>query len=237
MAKTTFSDYIIFENAHYVIINKPAHIASLADRSGDISVLELARSSYPDIQLCHRIDKETSGILALAKDPEAYRHLSMQFEHRQVKKKYHAVVNGIHSFSSKEINDPLIVTSSGIVKIDKRKGKEAITIVDSLEFYKNHTLVSCEILTGRTHQIRIHLSSIGASIVGDPLYGGKNVYLSELKKFYKISRFEDEKPLINRFALHAVYIKFAGVKEESLAFEAPYPKDFSVLLKQLKKYS
>ena len=237
MAKTPFKDYILFENDHYIIINKPPRISSLADRSGGVDILTLARSYYPDVQLCHRIDKETSGILVLAKNTEAYRHLSLQFEHRQVVKKYHAVIHGLHFFKKKIIDDPLTTSSSGVVKIDKRKGKEAVTIINTLETFRNETLVSCEILTGRMHQIRVHLSSIGAPVIADHSYGGENVYLSSLKKFYKKRKFEEEKPLINRFALHADYIKFAGLDFKSLECQAPYPKDFSVLIKQLKKYN
>ena len=91
-----FKDLILYENEDYVVINKPPFIATLEDRVEKVNVLALAKDYTLDAQVCHRLDKETSGVLAIAKNPEAYRHLSMQFEHREVTKIYHAVVDGCH---------------------------------------------------------------------------------------------------------------------------------------------
>ncbi|HLK97256.1 MAG TPA: pseudouridine synthase, partial [Hymenobacter sp.] len=96
-----FEDLIVSENDDYIIINKPPRVASLDERTPDRSgqsILRLAKAYHADAQLGHRLDKETSGILAIAKHPEAYRHLAMQFEHRQVTKRYHAITNGVHNF-------------------------------------------------------------------------------------------------------------------------------------------
>ena len=87
------------------------------------------------------------------------------------------------------------------------------------------------------HQIRIHLASLGTPITGDDQYGGKPVYLSEYKKRYNIGKYEEERPLINRVALHARNIKFQNSAGATMEFDAPYPKDFEIMLKQIRKYS
>ena len=91
-------DMILFEDNDYILVNKPPFLSTLEDRHGRPNLLGLAREYVAAAQVCHRLDKDTSGVLAIAKNPEAYRHLNMQFEHRQVGKVYHAVVDGIHNF-------------------------------------------------------------------------------------------------------------------------------------------
>ncbi|MEY3565229.1 MAG: hypothetical protein RJA23_1399 [Bacteroidota bacterium] len=100
MKKITFEDLILFENSDFLVINKPPYLSSLDDRHEAQNILDLAKGYWEDAQLCHRLDKETSGCLVIAKHPEAYRHLAMQFENRQVEKIYHAVVEGIQDFQS-----------------------------------------------------------------------------------------------------------------------------------------
>ena len=99
MKKITFEDLILLENSDFMVINKPPYYSSLDDRHEAQNILDLAKGYWEDAQLCHRLDKETSGCLAIAKHPEAYRHLAMQFENRQVQTIYHAVVEGIHDFN------------------------------------------------------------------------------------------------------------------------------------------
>ena len=94
MKKISFNDLIIFEDSDYLAISKPPGISTLEDRQDNFNILSMAKDSYPDIQNCHRIDKDTSGVLVMAKNPEAYRHLSLQFQNREVQKIYHAVVHG-----------------------------------------------------------------------------------------------------------------------------------------------
>jgi len=232
-------EWIIFENDDYFFINKPPFISSLDERTGEgISVIRLAKEYWPDAQLCHRIDKETSGVLAIAKNPAAYRHLSMQFESRNVTKEYHAVVNGTHDLDGVDVYLPILALSKGIVKIDKTKGKIAETIFFTIQAFKNATLVRCLPITGRMHQIRIHLSHLGASIVGDETYGGQPIYLSEIKrKKFNLKKDSEERPLMQRFALHANSLIFTDINEQILDIKAPYPKDFHVLVKKLEEYS
>jgi 23S rRNA pseudouridine955/2504/2580 synthase len=238
--RLNFKDLIIFENDDYILINKPPHIASLDERQADNSqsILRLAKEYADDAQLCHRLDKETSGVLAIAKNPAAYRHLSMQFEHRQLEKRYHAVVNGTHNFGMISVYLPIAMKRDGtMVAIDRQKGKEADTIFNTMKVYRNHTLVECMPITGRMHQIRIHLVCLKAPIVCDPTYGGEMIYLSDLKRKFNLKKETEEQPLIKRVALHAHSLTFRLLNEEIIKIEAPYPKDFEVLVKQLDKFS
>ena len=96
--KLKFEDLILWEDADYFVLNKPPFVSTLQDRADPTNLLALAKEYSDDAQACHRLDKDTSGAIAFAKNPEAYRHLSMQFEHREVSKIYHAVVDGIQDF-------------------------------------------------------------------------------------------------------------------------------------------
>jgi RluA family pseudouridine synthase len=235
MAKSTklrFDDLIIFEDDDYVLINKPPFISTLEDRNTPENLLALAKGKIDDAQVCHRLDKDTSGVLAIAKNPEAYRHLSMQFENRQVSKIYHAVADGLHQFQNQCVDAPILKQNDGTVRIS-REGKDAQTWFTSLEIYKNHTLVECRPVTGRMHQIRIHLSLLKAPIAGDETYGGKVFFLSSIKRNFKLEKNTEEQPLIKRMALHAFSLEFQNLKGEIVKTLAPYPKDFQALLKQL----
>jgi len=235
MAKIQFKDLILYEDQDYIIINKPSQLSTLEDRNDPHSIIEMARGYTEDAQVGHRLDKETSGALAIAKHPEAYRALAMQFEHRKVKKIYHAVCDGIHSFQDVQVDLPIYANSKGSVRVSHRGGKSAQTIVKTLEVYKQHTLVECQPVTGRMHQIRVHLASLHASIVGDEQYGGKPFYLSAIKRKYNLKRDTEELPLIRRVALHARALDIELLNQQRVCIEAPYPKDFGVLLKQLDK--
>lgn len=116
------------------------------------------------------------------------------------------------------------------------KGKPAETIFNSLKTYRDYTLVECIPITGRMHQIRIHLSCLKAPIVNDEQYGGKPVYLSELKRNFNLKKNTDELPIMQRVALHAWSLRFRRMDGEFVTVEAPYPKDFGVLVNLLNKY-
>jgi 23S rRNA pseudouridine955/2504/2580 synthase len=233
----SFEDLIIFEDADYIVINKPPYLSSLDDRQESTNLLQMARSFLPSAQLCHRLDKETSGILVIARHPESYRRMSIQFEKRNIEKFYHAVVEGIHDLRGLRINAPISSINRSKAKIDYKNGKSSLTIFNSKKAYRKHTLVQCQPVTGRMHQIRIHLSSINAPIAGDLLYGGKPFFLSNIKRTYRLGKFQEEKPLINRLALHARMILLPLKNKREIQLEAPYPKDFQILLNQLDKNS
>jgi 23S rRNA pseudouridine955/2504/2580 synthase len=229
---TRFDDLVLFEDPDYILINKPPFIATLEDRNEPRNILALAKQYALDAQVCHRLDKDTSGVLAIAKNPAAYRHLSIQFESREVKKIYHAVADGIHHFDSVRVDAPILKQNDGTVKIS-RQGKEAQTVFSTLQVFKNHTLVECCPITGRTHQIRIHLSRLAAPITGDETYGGKPFFVSSVKRAYKLDKLEEEQPLMKRMALHAFSLEFKDLRGDTVLTAAPYPRDFQALLKQM----
>lgn len=236
-----FKELIIFENDDYILINKPPYLSSLDERTQDkhYSILRLAKEYSDDAQLCHRLDKETSGVLAIAKNPAAYRSMAMQFEAREVTKRYHAVVNGVHSLENISVYLPIAQLRDGTgVRIDREKGKIAETIFNTLKVYRYYSLLECMPITGRMHQIRVHLQCLKAPIVCDPMYGGDDIRLSQLKsKNFNLKNGTEELPLIRRVALHAHSLTFRLMNDEMTKIEAPYPKDFNVLVKQLDKFS
>lgn len=231
-----FSELIIFENDNLIVINKPPLVSSLDDREGgDMNILRLAKRYYEDAQICHRLDRETSGVMLIAKNPETYRLVSMEFEHRRVDKKYHALIEGVHKFDNLKVDLPILNQGNKNVNIDRINGKNAITYFNSIRYFNHFTLVECKPITGRMHQIRIHLATQKASIVGDDLYKGKPVFLSQLKRGYSLGKDQEELPIMKRFALHARSVSFT-IEGSLFEFEAPYPKDFSTLIKQLEKF-
>ena len=119
------------------------------------------------------------------------------------------------------------------------KGKFSHTDYEVVEEFKNYSLVSFQIHTGRTHQIRVHVQSLGHSLVGDPLYGdGAALYVSQLKKKFNLAKLEEEeKPILNRLALHAHKLSFKMADGNMVTVEAPLPKDMRASLQQLRKWS
>ncbi|MFC5282686.1 RluA family pseudouridine synthase [Pedobacter alpinus] len=229
-------DLIIFEDEHIIVVNKPPFIASLDEREGgDVNILRLAKQYHEDAQICHRLDKETSGAMIIAKNPETYRFVSMQFEHREVKKVYHAVVDGTHVFNDVLVDLPILNAGKGNVMISRGEGKRADTYFKSIKFFKHYTLIEARPVTGRMHQIRIHLATQRASISGDEMYDGKPVFLSKIKRNFKLSKNEVEQPIMKRFALHSREVTFKIAENETRTFTAEYPKDFAVLIKLLEK--
>jgi 23S rRNA pseudouridine955/2504/2580 synthase len=234
-----FADLILFENDDVIVVNKPPFISSLDERgegSSEISMLRLAKAYWDDAQICHRLDKETSGALIFAKNPEAYRSVSMQFEKRRVKKVYHAVIDGTHTFDNLLVDLPILNVGKGSVTISRQDGKRAETWFQSLKYYKHYTLVECRPVTGRMHQIRIHLATQRASIAGDEMYKGEPVFLSKIKRKYHLGKDQEELPIMKRFALHAYEVTFRINPETEVTIHAPYPKDFETLLKLLDKF-
>lgn len=230
---TEFESWILYRDEDFVVVNKPPFVPSLHERGKftHISLLEMARTYHPDATLCHRLDRETSGAVVIALHAEAYRHMSIQFEERQVEKIYHAVVEGQIQFDDHLVDLPIQTETPGRVRIE-RSGKPSATFFKTLEVFRHFSLMECQPVTGRMHQIRVHLESQNTHILGDELYGGKMYMLSQLKRKHK----GEDSPLMKRFALHASVIAFRKLNGEVLGIEAPYPKDMEVLLKILRKY-
>ena len=229
-----FKKLIIHEDDDFIVINKPPHVSTLEDRSSPLNILKWARTYWSEAKVCHRLDKTTSGLLVIAKNDETYKYFSQLLEHREVTKIYHAIVEGCQQFEEIELNKP-IYSSSNRSKIDFKKGKPSMTLASTIEIYKQHSLIACMPFTGRMHQIRVHLADFGLPIVGDSTYGGKQLFLSSIKKKYKISKNAEEKPLLSRLALHAAGIHFIDRKGQIMKLKAPYPKDLGATILQLEK--
>lgn len=239
------SPLIIKETADYFIIDKPAGLLSIPDREGkDISLKVLLKEKYGEIFTVHRLDRETSGLILFARNAEAHKHFSAGFmasssgEERAVKKLYQGLVIGSLPEKSGTITAPMkehpALNGSMMVH---RQGKAAITDYEVLEDFGIFSLVKFRIHTGRTHQIRVHMKEIGHPIVCDKLYGdGKPLLVSMLKNRYKLSKKEEEeRPMINRLALHSWQLGFLDMQGEWIEMEAPLPKDMRAALQQLRK--
>jgi len=227
---------ILFEDENLVIVNKPPFITSEQENEpGSQSLLDILKKYDSTIRLCHRLDKETSGAIIGAKNDATYREISMKFQNKEIQKNYHAIIEGEREYNDNEINLPISKQGSYKAFIDKRDGKKAITFVTTVEPFKHYTLIVAKPETGRFHQIRIHLASIGAPLMGDELYGGKPFFLSSVKHKYKTGKYADEQAVFSRAALHSYSVTFE-YKEQELNVIAPYPKDFEAILKLLRKY-
>ena len=233
---------IIYEDEHILIVNKAANMLSIPDRFNDSipSVKKALDKCYDHIYVVHRLDRETSGIMCFAKTVEAHKDLSRQFQERTVNKYYLAIVEGSPSPAEGEINLPIAESSARRGKmLIKNNGKESLTIYKTLEKYKNYSLLSANIKTGRTHQIRVHFQAIGHPLAIDALYGRQSeIFLSKIKgRKFKLQKGTVEKPLMCRTTLHAYSLQFLHPHTgEVCKFEAEAPNDFNALLRQLRKW-
>ena len=234
---------VLFQNDTILALDKPAGLLSVPDRYKEDkpSLAQLVLGSYPTARPLHRLDFETSGIVLFSLQPETFGWYSDQFEHRTISKKYTAVAEGRCMEPEGLIDAPLFTQTIGKVVISKR-GKTSQTLWTLLEAFQHYSLIEANPLTGRTHQIRVHLSSIGHPIVGDLLYGaGGSLYLSALKgkKKYRLSKdAEEERPLLGRLALHASSISFKDFTTgENIHVESGLPKDMLVAISKLRQYS
>lgn len=233
-----FEDIILFEDDDIVVINKPPGVSSLQERNQpETGLSEMAKRKYGDIFICHRLDKHTTGAMIFAKNAEAHRDISIQFEKRKVEKRYHTIIKGCRELDEFLIDLPLGPLKNGIVRPDFTNGKHAITVVSSLKLFQRYTLLDCVPLTGRSHQIRVHLASMNCPIIGDRLYGGEDLNLSKLKRGYRFSKEVLERPLNDGYLLHSKILAIDHpLSKERLRFEAPYLKNFQVSIDLLEKY-
>ncbi|MEO7768750.1 MAG: RNA pseudouridine synthase [Ferruginibacter sp.] len=229
----------IFENDYFIVINKPAGILSIPDRmQSEPSLKDMLIERYGNIFTIHRLDRETSGIIIFAKDEATHKYFSKQFEERTVEKFYLGLVHGSMPETSGSMNGPIMEhpVFKGKMVINKN-GKPSLTDYNVVEELGKYSLVKFQIHTGRTHQIRVHSQNLGHPIVCDPIYGdGKPVLLSAIKKKYKLSKHDmEERPMLNRVALHSCQLKFTDAEGESFDLVAELPKDIRALIQQLKK--
>jgi 23S rRNA pseudouridine1911/1915/1917 synthase len=232
---------IISENEDFVVINKPPGLLSIPDREGkEISLKILLRQKYGSIYTVHRLDRDTSGVILFAKNEAAHKHFSRQFEERSTKKIYNGLVLGKLQSPGGVIDEPIAEHYSQRGKMmTAAKGKPSVTEYEVLEQFRSYAWMQFNILTGRTHQIRVHMKHLDHPVACDELYGdGKPLLLSSFKKKFKLSKSaEEERPILNRLALHASELSFTAMNKQALRFIAALPKDLKALLQQLRKWN
>ncbi len=229
----------LFENDRFIAINKPAGLLSIPDRmQSELSLKDRLIEKYGSIFTIHRLDRETSGIILFAKDAETHKYFSKQFEEKAMEKFYLGLVHGMPPDKTGKMGGAIMEhpVFKGQMVINKN-GKPSLTEYEVLENLGRYSLIKFQLHTGRTHQIRVHSKNIGHPIVCDPLYGdGKPVMLSNIKKKFKLSKHDDEeRPMLNRVALHSYELKFKDEQGKDFDLVAELPKDMRALIQQLKK--
>ena len=230
---------ILFCDDFLLVINKPPGISTLPD-GYDPSlphIKSLLEQEYGRLWIVHRLDKETSGILLLARSSEAHRSLNSQFENRLVRKIYHALVRGVPEWHEKIIDLPLRPNGDRQHRtvVDFQAGKLAITQFKRLEKFDHYCLLEAVPKTGRTHQIRAHLAAIGLFIIGDRLYRQRPGQRPENEDLPASPAQDKLADLMDGMALHAVSLDFNHpLTGERMSFEAPYPGGMFALLNYLR---
>jgi 23S rRNA pseudouridine955/2504/2580 synthase/23S rRNA pseudouridine1911/1915/1917 synthase len=217
-----------------VVKQAQAHL----DNAGKGRAASPAASSR--VWVVHRLDRETSGVLILAKSDRAHAHLSQQFERGTVKKTYLALVASQDLRHEGVIRLPIgpHPDRPGMMAIRRRHGKAAITRYAIRERFRGYTLLTVRPQTGRSHQIRVHLQAIGHPLAIDALYGSAQpLLLSSLKPSYRSKVGVQERPLMARLTLHALALEVRHPTHGELRrWEAPLPKDFAAVLRNLRRY-
>jgi 23S rRNA pseudouridine1911/1915/1917 synthase len=221
---------IVFENEHLVIINKPAGmVVHPAPGHASGTLVHAALGNFGDLQgiggevrpgIVHRLDKDTSGLIIVAKNGKAHRWLQEQFRLRKVKKTYLALVDGKPPTPSGRVEAAIARDAAHrkqMTVVSDGRGRAAITEFHTVKQFNQHTLVEAHPLTGRTHQIRLHMAFLGCPIVGDLVYGRKKPSLD-----------------LERHFLHAYQISIILPGEsEARTFQAELPADLQTILDQL----
>lgn len=234
---------IIYQDSDLVVINKPAGLSTTADRTGEPDLVPVLRKQLGDenkLRLIHRLDKLASGVMLLAKNITTQSKLSSMFEKRLIKKTYLALVTGHIRAGTGTINAALAHSRKNpqVMRTDRKRGKPAVTRWNLLADFGAMALLAAEPVTGRTHQIRIHLKSIGTPLAIDPQYGSaRPIMLSEFKPDYRPKKDKAETPLIDRLTLHAYQIGLPPDLDKPTTFIAPLDKKFAAVIKALAKYN
>lgn len=244
---------IVFEDEYLIVINKPAGMVThpaykhysgtlvnaLLHHSNALSQLHAEESNEDEFirpGIVHRLDKDTSGLLVIAKDEQTHSKLAKQFAAKTTEREYNAIVWGVFKQQSGTIDAPL-----GRSKSDRKKvavvtdGKKAVTDYEVLEQFDYLAFVRLHLRTGRTHQIRVHLSFIHHPVFGDETYGGREIVASgvEGKKKAEVKNLLE---IMKRQALHAKKLGFVHpVTKETMRFDSSLPADMTKLLTLLRE--
>lgn len=237
---------LIYQDENLIAVNKPSGISVTKDRSGKADLLmilekQLGLKAHDELRLIHRLDKATSGIIIIAKNIETQSLYSSLFEKREIKKTYLAIVQGYCHKDKGSIKTPISQSrkNPGTMIVDPRRGKSAVTQWELLADFGLVSLVKAQPLTGRTHQIRLHLKSIGLPLAIDPVYGADEpIMLSDFKPKYRPKKWKEEKPLIDRLTLHAYQISLPETATSpAMTFVAGLDKNYAAALKMLTKHN
>jgi 23S rRNA pseudouridine1911/1915/1917 synthase len=229
---------IIFEDEHLLVVDKPAGLVvhpAAGNLDGTLvnALLHHCGGSLSGIGgvarpgIVHRIDKDTSGLLVVAKTDVAHEGLAKQFAAHSIERRYLAIVNGVPKSSEGAVDASLARSSTNRKKIsivDSGRGKRAVTHWRRLEILRDAALVECRLETGRTHQVRVHMASLGHSLLGDPVYGSSGKNNRDLLKSLEF----------HRQALHAAELGFIHpVTKHRLSFASGMPPDMQELFTAL----
>lgn len=202
---------ILYTDNHLLIVNKPSMLLSVPGRGEDKQDCLVSRLAvkFPSVLTVHRLDWETSGLTVLALDKDTHRQLSRQFQERQVNKEYTAIVDGLLKESYGEINLPLRCDWENRPRqiVDHKQGKASQTFWECLQRLSDRSRILLTPVTGRSHQLRVHLQQIGHPILGDPLYASPETLA-----------------LADRLLLHATRLEFTHPKNNKrVKFYSPAP--------------
>ena len=236
---------IVYEDDYLLVINKSAGMVAhpaYANYTGTLvnallhHTKKLSGLNDPGRPgIIHRLDKDTSGLLVVAKDDFTHAKIAEQFSKRTVDREYHAICWGKFKEKKGEINFNIVRSKKDRKKfsVSENEGRTALTLYEVIEEFEFTSYLKINLKTGRTHQIRVHLSGIGKPVFGDPTYGGRQVvYGSELPKIK--ARVHNLLEIIPRQALHAKTIGFYHpVKKEKMFFDSELPDDMKLLIKNL----
>ena len=245
---------VLFEDDHLLALDKPSRLLTSPDRYDPErpNLMKLlhhgiirgtpwaATRGLTYLMNAHRLDFETSGVILLAKNKPALVALANLFGSEKPLKTYVALVHGGSSHDTFTVNAKLAPhpAQPGVIRVDEKRGKRSQTNFTTRERFAHCTLLQCQPLTGRTHQIRVHLQHAGWPIVGDATYGGHPLLLSRLKTGYRLKPNRTERPLLDRTALHAEQLSLAHpVTGATVTVTAPWPKDLTVAVKYLRRYA
>ena len=236
---------VVYEDEHIIVVNKQPNLIVHPARgykhgtlvNGLVYHFQNLSTCPDDLRpgIVHRLDRNTTGCLVVAKDDTSHWKLSRQFADRTTKKTYIAIAHGTPELDADVINQPLGVHPTKREKYAIRHdiGKESVTFYDVLEAFRGYSLLQLDLKTGRTHQIRVHLSWLKHPIVADDMYGGKVVYPWQIED----RDAAPEEPLMDRCALHAWKLQIDHpATGERMTFEAPLPPDMQNLLDNLRQY-